>query len=278
MAVKRLDKIDLFTGGNKIFKLKYHLRRAQEAGKRSVLSFGGAYSNHLVALAVACKQKNLRAIGIVRGEECANPSLDVCRSNGMELHFVSRAEYREKDSPAYLEKIARAFPDAYVVKEGGGGVDGIRGAMEILNERDQNFSYIITAVGTGTTAAGLLLGTSKMQTVIGVPVHRYRFVMDELAAEHNDLHQVMGKYKNAWPYHFGGYAKFNTALLDFMRGVYTQTGIKLDPVYTAKALFAACDLFRQGMFHDEEPPLFIHTGGLQGLKGFEKRHHVKLYG
>jgi 1-aminocyclopropane-1-carboxylate deaminase len=262
-GVLRIDKIHATVSGNKWFKLKYALREAMSLHKNTIVTFGGAYSNHLVATAYACAQLGLQAIGIVRGEQPAelSPALHDCLGYGMKLHFVSRDEYREKNVE---------YPHAYIIQEGGCGELGVKGAADILELAPQNeYSHICCAVGTGTMMAGLITGANNGQQVEG-------FSALKLPANNSIeqfIQQATGRkdnYSIHYDYHFGGYARKTPQLINFMNDFYSQTGIPLDFVYTAKLLYGVLDLAGKGFFPNGSRLLIIHSGGLQGNRSLPK--------
>jgi 1-aminocyclopropane-1-carboxylate deaminase len=242
MDVLRLDKLHPVISGNKWFKLKEYLTIAIREGRRHLVTFGGAWSNHIIATACAAHYAGLSSTGIIRGEKPANPSptLRGAEEYGMELVFISRETYRQKEDPAFLSSLTARYPDAIIVPEGGAGEPGIKGSMDILREIDSSpYSHILCAVGTGTTCKGLMAAAAPGQEVIGISVLTP-------------------------PYHFGGYARHTTELLDFINDWYRTTGIPLDIVYTGKLFYAALDMVRKDLFPTNARLLLIHSGGLQG--------------
>lgn len=269
----RLDLIDIVTGGNKYFKLKYNLLRAKELGKNTILSFGGAFSNHIAALAAEGKKQGLKTIGIIRGEELtaeSNHTLKRASEEGMQLYFVNREEYRNKNTSEFRLKLQEKFGDFFLVPEGGSNEMAVKGCMEIKNYIDLPFNYIIVPCGTGGTVAGIALSLNPNQIAIGVPVLKNAFCLGE------EILQLQNKYSMqfAFPvdaavpqlwfdYHFGGYAKSTPELRNFQYDFELTTGIKLDPVYNAKSFFALIDNTKKGFFHEGSTVVIVHTGGLQ---------------
>jgi len=242
MDVLRLDKIHPVISGNKWFKLKEYLSIAITEGRRRLVTFGGAWSNHILAAACAAHHAGLSSTGIIRGERPANPSLTLrgAEEYGMQLEFISRSAYSQKNEPAFLADLTARCPDAIIVPEGGAGEPGIKGSMDILRQIDSSpYSHILCAVGTGTTYKGLMAAAAPGQEVIGISVLTP-------------------------PYHFGGYARHTPALLDFMNSWYHSTGIPSDIVYTGKLFYAALDMIRKDLFPPGSRLLLIHSGGLQG--------------
>jgi 1-aminocyclopropane-1-carboxylate deaminase len=260
VSVLRLDRIHPLISGNKWFKLQYYIRDAVEKGKRRIITFGGAYSNHIIATAAACSLHKLDCTGIIRGEEPAqlSPTLEAARKLGMELLFISRDDYSTKKIPEKL-----LSDDHYLINEGGYGIPGARGAAtinEYFNQHD--FSHICCATGTGTMMAGLINGSLPGQQVIGISVMKNNYAMED--AVRFLLEEKQKPFQIIHDYHFGGYAKHNSALINFMNEFYTQTGIPSDFVYTAKLFYAVNDLAANDFFPSQSRLLLVHSGGLQG--------------
>lgn len=267
LHVLRLDKLHPVISGNKWFKLKYYLADAAGKGYTKIVTSGGPYSNHIAATAYAAKQLNFDTAGIIRGEQPAllNHTLSAARDLGMELYFLSRDDYsllkRSMDSDLINE---RRFRDHYFIPEGGFGSMGVMGAAEILQYSDiSEYSHIITAVGTGTTIAGLLQAASPQQEVMGISAMKNNMT---LADEISSLLErpVPGNLHILHDYHFGGYAKKSQPLLDFMNRFYRLSNIPLDFVYTGKVMYGIFDLISKNYFSPGAAILMIHTGGLQG--------------
>lgn len=264
LAVLRLDLIHPEISGNKWFKLKYNLQQAQQEQKKCILTFGGAFSNHIAATAFACKEAGIKSIGIIRGEttSSANPTLKFATENGMELHFITREEYQKKRESALLENLQLQYPNCYIVPEGGDNDLGQKGCEEILCNETNKFDVVFCACGTGTTFKGLAKSALPHQHVFGINVLKYE-------AE-SDLSR--GTILN--DYHFGGYAKHTQELLEFKTSFEKAYHIPLDYVYTAKAFYAAFDFINQGKISNNKKILLIHSGGLQGNKGYEERYQL----
>jgi D-cysteine desulfhydrase len=271
-GVLRIDKIHATVSGNKWFKLKYSLQQALEQQKKTVLTFGGAFSNHLVATAYACARLGLQSVGIVRGEAAAvhSPALEDCTALGMHLQFISRDAYRQKEN-AYLE-IKKQFPDAYLIEEGGRGKLGVKGAADIMQLVPSNeYSHICCALGTGTMMAGLINAARTGERVEGfcalkIPDHHNNELqqfIDDTAGERKE-HTIH------YDYHFGGYARKNPQLINLMNDLYAATGIPLDFVYTAKMMYGVLDLVKTAYFPKGSRLLIIHSGGLQGNRSLPK--------
>lgn len=276
LFIKREDQIHPFISGNKYRKLKYNLIAAKESGARLLLTFGGAYSNHLSALSYAGKKYGFETIGIVRGDELKenldqvlqeNQTLKFARENGMQFKFISRSDYRTKNSASFLRALKEEFGDFYLVPEGGTNDLAIKGCEEILNHEDHIFDYICVSVGTGGTISGLINSAADHQTVLGFPSLKGDFLNQEISW-HTEA-------KKDWilmdEYHFGGYAKINEKLISFINQFYRQTNIPLDPVYTGKMMYGIFDLVQKNYFKEKSKILAIHTGGLQGIQGMNQR-------
>ena len=266
ITVKRLDQIHPQISGNKFFKLKYNFLEAKRLGYRDLLTFGGAYSNHIAATAFAAQQFGFQSVGIIRGEElkdrALNPTLATAHALGMHLQFISRAAYRDKDQPEFLSKLSQQFPCHYLIPEGGTNTFAIQGCAEILSEYDQqNFDVICCAVGTGGTIAGIIEASLPHQQVIGFSALKGDFLARDVA-------QLLINPKNNWrvidDYCQGGYAKTTAELLKFIKQFEQTYAIPLEHIYTAKLFFGLFDLIAQGYFAAHSRILVIHTGGLQG--------------
>jgi 1-aminocyclopropane-1-carboxylate deaminase len=268
LHVLRLDLIHPVISGNKWFKLKNYMEDALRLGRDTLVTLGGAYSNHIVAAAAACKLYGLKSIGIIRGEKPAllSPTLQDAASYGMELEFVSREDYRSRRMPEHIA----ARQDIYLVNEGGYGTKGAEGAASILSEAgDGNYTHILAATGTGTMLAGLALAAKHSQEVTGIPVLKNS---GSLGEEIDALlpQEKKGSFRLLDGFHFGGYAKHTAELIRFMNRWYELTGIPTDFVYTGKLFFALDQLMRQGYFPEGSRVLAIHSGGLQGNRSLPK--------
>jgi 1-aminocyclopropane-1-carboxylate deaminase len=259
LNVLRLDKIDPVISGNKWFKLQYYLAEALAQGKKRLLTFGGAYSNHIIATACAAQRAGLSSTGIIRGEKPARLShtlLDTAQY-GMQLVFISREQYQKKSIPAFIEQLRHEYGDACIIPEGGEGPQGIRGAATILDTAAGNaYTDILCAVGTGTLLSGLAVSAAAHQRVTGIPV--LKGFDDWIPTTTRQNTHIINNY------HFGGYAKKNGTLIDFMNAWYLQTGIPSDFVYTGKLFYGVTDLIGKGFFPEASRLLVIHSGGLQG--------------
>ena len=263
LIIRRLDLVHPQISGNKFFKLKYNFLEAKRQGYQHILSFGGAYSNHIAATAFAAQQFGFQSVGVIRGEELAdrplNPTLATAQEFGMQLHFVSRDEYRRKQQPEYLAELARQFPEHYVIPEGGTNALAIQGCQEILKDGDAQFDVICCAVGTGGTISGLIEASHAHQQILGFSALKGSFLKDEVAQ--------LTKKTN-WnildDYCCGGYAKTSAALVQFIRDFEAEFSIPLEQVYTAKMLMGIFDLIEKNYFPARSKLLVIHSGGLQG--------------
>lgn len=272
--VLRLDLLHPYTGGNKYYKLKYNLEKAKELGKGTLLTFGGAYSNHLLATALAGKEAGFRTIGIVRGEEPENysPTLLDAKSAKMQLEFWSREKYKAKDDFETLMDLETRYNDFYLIPEGGSNSLAVKGTSEILNDVDEKYTHICVAAGTGGTAAGLLSVLNDHQQLLVFPVlkgggflkeeilkHAHSFLSTEF-----DREAISKKLTLHCDFHFGGYAKYTDELINFMLEFYKQYQIPLDFVYTGKLMFGVEQLVGNREFLKNDKVLVVHTGGLQG--------------
>lgn len=269
--VLRLDQVHPIVSGNKWFKLKEYVKQAQLQNKHTILTFGGAYSNHIVATAAASKGLGLKSIGIIRGERLQqlSPTLQEASSLGMKLIFVSREAYKRKEIPAAVFD-HHSERDILLVNEGGYGVPGSMGAATLLEYCDRSgYTHFLTAVGTGTTLAGLVRGTTSSQTCMGISVLKNAFSLTEeinCLLPPDRLHQ----FTLLHDFHFGGYAKVKQPLFEFMNQWFRDTNIPTDFVYTGKAFYAANQLIRDGYFPTGSRLLLIHSGGLQGNRSLPK--------
>ena len=272
VTIKREDLIHPVVSGNKFRKLKYNLLQAKKENKKTLLTFGGAFSNHIAAVAFAAKENGFQSIGIIRGDELRdkitqNPTLKFAQECGMQFEFVSREEYRLKNESSFLEDLKLKFGDFFLIPEGGTNALAIKGCEEILTEEDREFDYICCAVGTGGTISGIINSALPHQKVLGFPVLKGNFLQDEI--------RIFVQNKN-WEliteYHFGGYGKINEDLVRFINQFYNDNQIPLDPIYTGKMVFGVIDLIQKNYFPAQSNILLIHTGGLQGIQGM----NVKL--
>jgi 1-aminocyclopropane-1-carboxylate deaminase len=265
VSVLRLDKIHPIVSGNKLYKLHFFLQNALQTSHKTVLTFGGAYSNHLVATAFACNALGLKSIGIVKGEKITplNNTLQQCSNYNMQLHFVDRTAYTLKyTNPDFLKT---TFGDAEIIAEGGYNPLGAKGAAMIMNElKENNFTDIICPVGTATTIAGLLLGAKPHQTVVGIQVLKGVTDTEKRIEYLLGQSQCMQQLRLVNDYHFGGYAKKTDLLISFMNNIWQQYYLPTDFVYTAKMFYALLQQIEMNTFKEGSNIACIHTGGLQG--------------
>lgn len=268
LQVLRLDAIHPVISGNKWFKLKEYIKEAQALNKQMVVTFGGAYSNHIIATAAACHHAGLQCAGIIRGEQPPQLShtLQQAQDYGMQFHFASRHAYAQKWIP---EALLQNRNEIYLIPEGGYGAKGALGASSIAELIDRTaYTHICAAAGTGTMLAGLCLAAEKDQYLVGISVLKNFLLLEEevrkLAPHTKGILNILHHY------HFGGYAKKTSELLQFMNEWYTQTGIPTDFVYTAKLFYAIDNLIGQNYFSPGASVLAIHSGGLQGNASLPK--------
>lgn len=282
--IQREDEIHPIISGNKWRKLRFNIEKAIQLKKKSLLTFGGAHSNHLHATAEACKLAQLKGIGIVRGERIESQTIIDCEKAGMELHFVSREEYRLHDNKEFLNDLNEKFDYPFIIPQGGNNFYGTLGCTEILNHSKMNPDFIIVGSGTGNTASGILLSLKEHQKLITIPALKGNFMAEEIEnavftylMDQETTEEYLSKLEVLNNYHFGGFAKYKPELIAFMQSFYKQHKIKLDPIYTNKVMFALYDLIKLNHFPENSKILAIHTGGLQGIKGFEKRYNLQLF-
>ena len=267
LVIKREDLIHPFVSGNKFRKLKYNLLQAKAENQSTLLTFGGAYSNHIAAVAYAGKENGFQTIGIIRGDELgdkieSNPTLKFAQECGMQFEFVSRETYRLKTEATFLEQLQQQYGAFYLIPEGGNNTFAIQGCEEILTPDDASFDYVACAIGTGGTISGIINSVLPHQKVLGFPALKGNFLQDEIR---NFVRQ--DNWELITDYHFGGYGKVTNDLIDWINQFYEQTQIPLDPVYTGKMVFGIVDLLTKNYFPENSKILLIHTGGLQGIQG-----------
>ncbi|WP_462223577.1 1-aminocyclopropane-1-carboxylate deaminase/D-cysteine desulfhydrase [Flavobacterium sp.] len=270
LFIRREDLIHPIVSGNKFRKLKYNLIQAKLENQTTLVTFGGAFSNHIAALAYAGKQNQLKTIGVIRGEELAsevdkNPTLSFARQCGMQFYFVSREEYRKKDSVEFLQKLEQLFGSFYLVPEGGTNELAVKGCQEILQETDTVYDFICTSVGTGGTISGIINSSSSHQKVLGFPSLKGDFLQKDIRK-----FATKSNWELINDYHFGGYGKVSDELVLFLNSFYSKNKVPLDPIYTGKMVFGVIDLIRNDFFPKNSKILLIHTGGIQGIKGMNE--------
>ena len=275
VSIKREDLIHPIVSGNKFRKLKYNLIQAKIENQDTVLTFGGAFSNHIAAVAFAGKEQNFKTIGIIRGEELRNkisenPTLQFAQDCGMQLEFVTREAYRQKTELGFLENLSAKFGAFYLIPEGGTNELAIKGCEEILSDEDASFDYICCSIGTGGTITGIINSLFPHQKVLGFPALKGEFLEDEI--------RIFARNKN-WEvitdYHFGGYGKVTPELIAFMNQFHKESQIPLDPIYTAKMVFGVMNLIEKNYFPKKSKILLIHTGGIQGIQGMNLKLKAK---
>lgn len=250
--------------GNKWWKLKYNLEEASRLGHKKLLTFGGAYSNHIYATAAAAYELGFESIGIIRGEETLplNATLAFAKEKGMQLHYVTREDYRKKTEPDFQKKLTDLFGDFYLIPEGGTNELAARGVTEFANllSQETEFDYLCLPVGTVGTMAGMISGLSADKKIIGFPALKgAQFLETEIRTyTQNENWQLM------YEYHFGGYAKSTKELIDFIDRFERVHNISLDPIYTGKMMFGVFDLVKLGFFEKDSKIIVLHTGGLRG--------------
>jgi 1-aminocyclopropane-1-carboxylate deaminase len=288
LFIKRDDLLRMGAGlalcGNKWRKLKYNLQVARENGYHTLLTFGGAFSNHLAAVAAAGQAFGFETIGIVRGEQPVglNPTLRFAASCGMRLHYTSRAVYREKEQPAFQEKLRHQFGHFLLLPEGGTNALALKGCREMAAEIAAQMGNLphtcCLSVGTGGTMAGLVAGLQGRSRVLGFSALKGDFLEGEVQQllEACFPAQSLHNWAINTDFHGGGYAKADPQLIAFMNAFYQDYDIRLDPVYTGKLFLGLFQLIEQGYFPEGSTILAIHTGGLQGIAGFQERFPGQL--
>ena len=287
LYVLRLDLMHRWVNGNKWFKLKYNLLEAKQKNFTRLLTFGGAYSNHIYATAAAGNLFGFRTIGVIRGEERLplNPTLSFAVQQGMQLVYLSREMYRQRNTAALQGYLQQRFGEVFIIPEGGSNLNGVRGCTEIIGDAMPTagyayaFDHICVACGTATTLAGIALSLDQGQKAIAFPVLKNgaflaqeieslltNYLASGLPAAHSPA-----SWELVCDYHFGGYAKVNDELLLFSQQFSEEHGVPLDYVYTAKMFYGVMDLLQQGFFGKGDRLLLVHTGGLQGNVGMEER-------
>jgi len=271
LYIRREDLLHPNISGNKLRKLKYNLQEAQNNNIQTLLTFGGAYSNHIAATAAAGNEYGFKTIGVVRGEELMdkvdeNPTLAFAKANHMQLHFVSREQYKQKNAVDFIAELKDKFGNFYMLPEGGTNDLAIKGCEEILTPEDSTFDIICAPVGTGGTLAGIINSSQLHQKVIGFSALKGDFLKAEVEKWTN---------KSNWfitdDYCFGGYAKINQVLVEFINKYKVETGIPLDPIYTGKMMYGVIRMIEEGKISKKSRILAIHTGGLQGIAGMNKK-------
>lgn len=265
LSVKREDLNHPFVNGNKWWKLKYNLEEASTQGKNTLLTFGGAYSNHIYATAAAARELGLKSIGIIRGEETVplNKTLSFAKTCGMQIHYQSREVYRKKSELEYIQSLHNQFGNFYLIPEGGTNAQAVRGCKEFAVKlaEETDFDYLCLPVGTGGTMAGMIDGLDDSHHIIGFSSLKGGTFLEGDIKSHTSK---IGNWQLIHDYHFGGYAKFTKLLQEWTTQFENENNISLDPVYTSKMMFGVFDLLKKDFFRRGSTILVLHTGGLQG--------------
>lgn len=265
LYLKREDKIHDIISGNKYRKLKYNLMKAKDLGFKGLLTFGGAYSNHIPAVAYAANRHGFKSIGLIRGEELLskyfdNPTLKYSSDLGMKFDFLSRKEYKNRNDENYLNEMQHIYKDYYFIPEGGTNNLGVLGCQEILRPEDKVFDYICCSVGTGGTISGLINSSINNQKIIGFSSINKKYLLNDISK-----FVIKKNWKLNDEFCFGGYGKVNEELIDFMNDFKLKYGILLDPIYTSKLVYGVFNLILNNYFKPNSKVLMIHTGGHQGI-------------
>lgn len=279
LSVKCDNVYHPLASGNKYRKLKYNFLKAKKDGVKTILTFGGAYSNHLYAVAAAGKKWGLNTIGVIRGKELEhsfanNPTLKFCHEQGMEFLFVTREDYRLKENLNFIESLKRLFGEFYLLPEGGTNELAVKGCEEIIDNHDREYDYICVPVGTGGTISGIIRSSGANQKIIGFSALKGNFQRELI-----QRYVQRKNYEIIDDYVFGGYGKIDSELIRFINKFKTVTEVSLDPVYTGKMMFGILEMMKKNRFKKEARILAIHTGGLQGIKGVNailKRKNLEL--
>jgi 1-aminocyclopropane-1-carboxylate deaminase len=267
--IKRDDMIHPIISGNKWRKLKYLLKQAQAENKTHLVTFGGAYSNHLLATAAAAAKFGFESTGFVRGEQVNNDTLFLCRLHGMELIFIDRESYRDKRT-LFTQHFAKDN-NAFFIDEGGASALAAKGCSELIDELPETYDHIFCTCGTGTTAAGIINGLSERRLPTqfhGIPVLKNGGF---LRTEIDNFLERPSEYHLHTDYHFGGYGKVNDELIGFIKQFVAETGILIEPIYTGKMMYALYALAVKNYFKPSSRILAVHTGGIWGLLGMKEK-------
>jgi 1-aminocyclopropane-1-carboxylate deaminase len=273
--IRREDLIHPFISGNKLRKLKYNLIQAKAENQQTLLTFGGAFSNHIAATAFAGKEYGFKTLGIIRGDELeskilVNPTLKFAQECGMQFKFISRDDYRHKAETEFIENLKQEFGDFYLVPEGGTNELAIKGCEEILEKEDAEYDFVCCSIGTGGTISGIINSILPHQKVLGFPALKGDFLKEEIRKfARNENWELITDY------HFGGYGKVNPELIAFINQFYQENKIPLDPIYTGKMVFGVIDLIEKNYFPEHSKILLIHTGGIQGIAGMNIKLKIK---
>jgi 1-aminocyclopropane-1-carboxylate deaminase len=281
LYIRREDLIHPLISGNKFRKLKYNLIQAKSENQSTLLTFGGAFSNNILAVASAGFENNFKTIGIIRGEELVskieeNPTLKKAQELGMQFKFVSREEYRNKTNKEFLAGLQSEFGAFYLLPEGGTNELAIKGCEEILTNEDRSFTHVCCSIGTGGTISGIINSSFTSQQIVGFPSLKGDFISNEISN-----FAKKSNWNIIFDYCFGGYGKINDQLIRFINEFHLEHNIPLDPIYTGKMMFGIKDLIQNNYFPNGSKILAIHTGGLQGIEGMntllEKQKNETIY-
>ncbi|MGB1247319.1 MAG: 1-aminocyclopropane-1-carboxylate deaminase/D-cysteine desulfhydrase [Chitinophagales bacterium] len=275
VSILRTDMMHPEIQGNKYYKLKYNLEAAKLQEKDTLLTFGGAFSNHIYATAASGKKYGFKTIGIIRGEQPDSYlyTLQSAKEMGMQLHFIARDVFRYlrnenfDNSSDFLSTLNINWDKTYIIPEGGTNPLAVKGSAEILSELNADFDIVCVPVGTGGTIAGIINSLEGKKKVMGFSSLKGGFLS-------KDVVRLLDKDYQNWSintdYHFGGYGKWNNQLIDFINDFQQSKNIPLCPIYTGKMMYGIADLLKKEYFPNETKILAIHTGGLQGIKGFNQ--------
>jgi 1-aminocyclopropane-1-carboxylate deaminase len=260
----RLDLLHPVVSGNKWYKLRLNVKHAIENGFKTIVTSGGGYSNHLIATAYAAKIFGLKAIGVVRGKyDVLTPTLEACKEQGMELIFATKEDYEDRHEPEWARRFVEHFDEIMIIPEGGANEWGRAGAGLINRFIKDSYTHIAVSVGTGTTMIGIRNKTNVMQQVLGFAPMKQGGYLKESISEHLQPEQNRNwQLSDEW--HFGGFAKWNAELLEFMNDFYRQNNIPLDLVYTSKMMYGIRQMVNDNFFGPDARVLCIHSGGVQG--------------
>ena len=267
LYIKREDLLHPLISGNKFRKLKYNVQEAKDTKSKLLITFGGAYSNHILATAAAGKEYGFSTLGFIRGDELkdkflVNPTLSYAQDLGMNFEFISRELFSKKEDVSFISAIQEKYPNSYILPEGGTNELAIKGCEEILNEEDKTFDFVCCAVGTGGTISGIINSSCENQKIIGFSALKGDFLSDVICKFVTKKNWIINS-----DYHFGGYGKITDVLVDHLNEFHSKTNIPLDPIYTGKMVYGILDLIKKQYFPKNSKILIIHTGGLQGGKG-----------
>ncbi|MBE51246.1 MAG: 1-aminocyclopropane-1-carboxylate deaminase [Flavobacteriales bacterium] len=273
--IKRLDLMHPYVSGNKWFKLKHNFSEAVVNGYNKILTFGGAYSNHIFSTAYLAKELGLQSIGVIRGEEIIpkNYTLNFAENCNMKLHYLNRDDFRDRETERVINFLKDKFGDFYLMPLGGNNLNSLKGGEEII-EQDDRYDFICSSIGTGSTFSSITNASQQNQNILGFPAIR----MNNNSKTYQFIKNATNKnnWKLIFHYDFGGFAKYDKNLINFIHKFYEETKIPLDIIYTAKMVYGVIDMVKKNMFTRNSKILLIHTGGLQGNIGFNERFSMKL--